>query len=169
MDIKKRLGFALIAAVVLASIFALGFYLGVKTPAEGKISGILNTAPQIGTDREEVDFSEFWHAWNIAEGKFVDIDKVKRKEMVYGAIAGMIKSLGDPYTVFFNPEENKIFKSDIKGEFEGVGGGGKRKKKKKKSWGWGGPKKTPPRKRGGKGGGEKKKIFSFFVKFPFPT
>ncbi|OGF64421.1 hypothetical protein A2661_02675 [Candidatus Giovannonibacteria bacterium RIFCSPHIGHO2_01_FULL_45_24] len=121
MDIKKRLGFALIAAVVLASIFALGFYLGVKTPAEGKISGILNTAPQIGTDREEVDFSEFWHAWNIAEGKFVDIDKVKRKEMVYGAIAGMIKSLGDPYTVFFNPEENKIFKSDIKGEFEGVG------------------------------------------------
>lgn len=121
MDIKRRLAFALIAAFILLSTFAIGFYLGVKTPAESKISGILNTTPQIGTDREEIDFSEFWHAWNIAEGKFVDIDKVKRKEMVYGAISGMVKSLGDPYTVFFPPEENKIFKSDIRGEFEGVG------------------------------------------------
>ncbi|QQG42337.1 MAG: S41 family peptidase [Candidatus Giovannonibacteria bacterium] len=121
MDIKKRFGLAFIAALILASTFAVGFYFGVKTPAASKLVGVVNTTPQIGTDREEVDFSEFWHAWNIAEGKFVDIDKVKRKEMIYGAIAGMVKSLGDPYTVFFAPEENKIFKSDIKGEFEGVG------------------------------------------------
>ena len=100
MNRVRKLGWVFSAAIVLAAMFAFGFYLGIKTPAESRISGILNTAPQISTHREEVDFSEFWHAWNIAEGKFVDIDKIKRKEMVYGAISGMVKSLGDPYTVF---------------------------------------------------------------------
>ncbi|KKT29949.1 hypothetical protein A3G55_03255 [Candidatus Giovannonibacteria bacterium RIFCSPLOWO2_12_FULL_44_25] len=117
----KKLGEFLTAIIALAVVFALGFYLGIKTPAESKIAGILSANPQIGTNREEIDFSQFWHAWNIAEGKYVDIDKVKRQDMLYGAIAGMIKSFGDPYTVFFPPEETKIFQSEIKGEFEGVG------------------------------------------------
>ena len=33
----------------------------------------------------------------------------------------MVKSLGDPYTVFFPPEEAKRFNEDVKGSFEGVG------------------------------------------------
>jgi len=41
--------------------------------------------------------------------------------MLYGAISGMVKALGDPYTVFFNPEETKQFEEDISGKFEGVG------------------------------------------------
>ncbi|OGF61751.1 hypothetical protein A2926_02805 [Candidatus Giovannonibacteria bacterium RIFCSPLOWO2_01_FULL_44_40] len=117
----KKLGGFLAAVIVLAVVFALGFYTGLKTPAESKISGILNIEPQISANRDEIDFAEFWRAWNIAESKYVDIDKIKRQDMLYGAIAGMTKSLGDPYTVFFPPEETKIFQSEIKGEFEGVG------------------------------------------------
>ena len=41
--------------------------------------------------------------------------------MIYGAIEGMTAALGDPYTVFFPPEESKIFQSEIAGNFEGVG------------------------------------------------
>jgi len=41
--------------------------------------------------------------------------------MVFGAISGMVKSLGDPYTVFMNPEDTKRFQDDISGSFEGVG------------------------------------------------
>ena len=40
---------------------------------------------------------------------------------VWGAIEGLTASLGDPYTVFFPPEENKSFESEISGNFEGVG------------------------------------------------
>ena len=41
--------------------------------------------------------------------------------MVYGAIKGMVASVGDPYTVFLPPVENKIVDDDLKGSFDGVG------------------------------------------------
>jgi len=41
--------------------------------------------------------------------------------MLWGAISGLAGSLKDPYTVFFPPEEKKIFESEVKGNFEGVG------------------------------------------------
>jgi carboxyl-terminal processing protease len=41
--------------------------------------------------------------------------------MVYGAIKGMIESLGDPYTTFFEPKEKQEFDNEISGKFEGVG------------------------------------------------
>jgi len=41
--------------------------------------------------------------------------------MVYGAIAGMVSSLGDPYTVFLPPDQNKEAKDDLSGKFEGIG------------------------------------------------
>lgn len=121
MNWLKKSGWSVAAAIVLAAVFSIGFYSGLKTSPESRVAKMLNTTPQISADKEEADFSEFWRAWNIAEGKYVDIDKVKRQDMVYGAISGMVKALGDPYSVFFNPEESKIFKSEIQGEFEGVG------------------------------------------------
>ena len=41
--------------------------------------------------------------------------------MVYGAINGMTNSLGDPYTEFFNPDQAKLFETDLAGSFEGIG------------------------------------------------
>ena len=41
--------------------------------------------------------------------------------MIYGAISGMVSSLKDPYTVFMPPEDTKVFKEDVSGEFQGVG------------------------------------------------
>jgi len=41
--------------------------------------------------------------------------------MIYGAIEGMVASLGDPYTSFLPPDENKVVQEDLTGSFEGVG------------------------------------------------
>jgi carboxyl-terminal processing protease len=41
--------------------------------------------------------------------------------MVYGAISGMVESLGDRYTVFLPPTQNKIVNENLSGNFEGVG------------------------------------------------
>ncbi len=43
------------------------------------------------------------------------------EEKIYGAIAGLTSSYGDPYTVFLPPAEAKQFNDDIKGAFGGVG------------------------------------------------
>ncbi|MEK7596806.1 MAG: S41 family peptidase, partial [Patescibacteria group bacterium] len=68
-----------------------------------------------------VDFGLFWRAWSKLSEKYVDQSKLDNQKMIYGAIEGMTAALGDPYTVFFPPEESKIFQSEIAGNFEGVG------------------------------------------------
>jgi carboxyl-terminal processing protease len=52
---------------------------------------------------------------------YIDPDKVDPERMVYGAIEGMTAALGDPYTVFLPPTDNKAAKEDLNGEFDGVG------------------------------------------------
>ncbi|QQS20721.1 MAG: S41 family peptidase [Candidatus Moraniibacteriota bacterium] len=47
-----------------------------------------------------------------------ELDSTK---LVYGAIKGMLAATDDPYTTFFDPEENKIFEEDLSGTFEGIG------------------------------------------------
>ncbi len=83
----------------------------------------------IGEDRkqcpycapEEVDFSILWEAWHKLEAEYFNSDELDRQEMVWGATKGMIESVGDPYTVFFNPQETKTFLEDVSGQFEGIG------------------------------------------------
>lgn len=70
---------------------------------------------------DSVDFSLFWRVWDTLEEKYVDSDTLDTQKMIYGAIDGMLRASGDPYTTFFDPEENKEFDEDISGEFEGIG------------------------------------------------
>jgi carboxyl-terminal processing protease len=67
----------------------------------------------------EVDFSLFWEAWKTIDEKFAGTIDVQKK--IYGAIKGMVSSLGDPYTVFLEPSENDAFLKDLSGVFEGIG------------------------------------------------
>jgi len=104
--LKKFLTSIFLVFTILAS-FGLGSYFG-KTQCK--------VCPP-----EEIDFSLFWEAYHKLQEKFVDKTKIDIQKMIYGAISGMVKSLGDPYTVFFPPEETKRFEEDVKGQFEGVG------------------------------------------------
>jgi len=70
---------------------------------------------------EGVNFSLFWEVWDRLANSYVDEAAVNQTNMVYGAIAGMVNSLGDPYTVFLTPSENKNVNEDLGGAFEGVG------------------------------------------------
>jgi len=51
----------------------------------------------------------------------VHSDTFDYQKMVYGAVSGMVSSIGDPYTIFMNPQEAKTFMEDVSGSFEGVG------------------------------------------------
>ncbi len=70
---------------------------------------------------EGADLTLFWKTWDALENKFVDQGKIVPQTMVYGAIKGMVASLDDPYTSFFDPEDSKQFLEDTNGTFEGVG------------------------------------------------
>src|SRR3989344_938482 len=70
---------------------------------------------------EELDFALFWEVWDALNDKYVDPSKLDMQEMLYGAIEGMVNSIGDPYTVFFEPVISTKFQEEISGSFGGVG------------------------------------------------
>jgi len=75
----------------------------------------------IGSGTQKTDLSMFWHVWSLLEDKYLDQEDLKPEKMINGAISGMVSSLGDPYTAYFSPEDNKINKENLNGEFGGVG------------------------------------------------
>ena len=110
MNLSKKRNFNLIILVILIFIsFGIGVWFG-------RIQIICDVCPP-----EDINFSLFWEAYNKLQEKFVDKDRIDNQKIIYSAISGMIKSLDDPYTIFFPPQDTKRFVEDVKGVFEGVG------------------------------------------------
>ncbi|HDO23705.1 MAG TPA: S41 family peptidase [bacterium] len=115
---KKIIYFSVVVAL-LGGIFIGGAFFGYsQRPEVEKTAGLFNKGLNMDA---KVDFSPFWTAWNVINSKFVSKDKLDNQKRVWGAIEGMVKSIGDPYTVFFPPKQSKMFKEDISGQFGGVG------------------------------------------------
>lgn len=124
--------YKLIIAGILASgvIFVSGLYLGfeINSQSVNPPRSLINTESDLTL---KVDFAPFWKAWKILDEKFVSTKKATstsvisatstNQDKVWGAIEGLTNSLGDPYTIFFPPEESKSFETEISGNFEGVG------------------------------------------------
>lgn len=120
MKVNKELIFKIgISTIVLACVFILGIYIGFsEVPTVNKIVNLNNTASAQTTT---TDFDPFWKAWNILKDKSINNKSVNDQEKVWGAIEGLASSYNDPYTVFFPPDENKLFNDTIRGSFGGIG------------------------------------------------
>ena len=79
---------------------------------------LANKETQVAT---EANFYPFWKVWNTINEKYPKANETIDQDRVYGAIAGLVNSLNDPYSVFFNPDEAKSFEEEIAGNFSGVG------------------------------------------------
>ena len=121
----KKAGINYSAFLVASLLFFLGgFVLG-----QIKVNAVSwNLYAQ--KEPESVNLKPLWKVWHVIDNKFVPTkvassteatgfeDKQKR---VWGMAQGLAASLGDPYTIFLPPQENKQFNEDISGHFEGVG------------------------------------------------
>ena len=87
-------------------------------PEIEKVMGVSNKNTEIVTT---ADFAPFWKVWNTSTEKYPKADEAIDQNRVYGAIAGLVDSLDDPYSVFFDPKETKSFQEEISGNFSGVG------------------------------------------------
>lgn len=67
------------------------------------------------------DFSKFWEVWKRLENSYVEPEKIDYKTMTYGSMEGLAQSLGDPYTQYLPPVDNKQANEDLNGSFYGVG------------------------------------------------
>lgn len=109
--------------VVIAGVGLLSYQFGIVVGEEN----ILRTPPSYLANIDEegesgkIDFVVFWEAWRKLEQHFLEKEKIDYQKMVHGAISGMVKSLGDPYTTFFTPSQAKSFTEELSGKYEGVG------------------------------------------------
>jgi len=127
---KSRLTIVVIAVLALVLAFFIGLAVGLSGKSTGSLS--LNNPSQAGgkvtnTDElpdylaKDVNFKLFWKVWEIAKNKYIDRKDITDTQLFYGALAGSIAALGDPYSVFLNPEYSKEFNDELKGTFEGIG------------------------------------------------
>ncbi len=120
----RRLGSFLFTFALLGVGFLVGRFSVLPVERLYGVAGIDVELP------EKVDFSPVWATWTALNDKFVPADvsstsleraNLFTQDMVWGAATGLAGALGDPYTAFFPPKETEIFKSEISGNFDGVG------------------------------------------------
>ncbi len=124
--------FLLISVFLVFVSFSVGMAIGKHQFSDlvsGKF-GAIYSSPSSEDVLVDVDFQPFWDAWVLLEDNFVGGASVASsttedddtdQDRVWGAIEGLTRSYGDPFTSFLPPEESENFAADIAGEFSGVG------------------------------------------------
>jgi len=122
-ELKKRI-LSIIAIVVLGCVILgsgvwIGWNAGRNYPKNIVVSEATNITPDAsGTT---ANFNTFWEAWQDISNDSLWTPSTTPQQRMYGAISGMVASLGDPYTEFFTPADSNQFQQDITGNFGGIG------------------------------------------------
>lgn len=110
--------YALFGLLFSVVVFAFGYAVGsvARGGADGW-GGLIDAGPEA---RQQVDMSQFWDVWDLLERDYVE-EPVDRQAMLEGAIEGLVWSMGDPYTMYFNAEDAEEFNNEVEGKFSGIG------------------------------------------------
>ena len=125
---KKGNALGITLALLLAfGAFFSGFQVnGILTEDKqsASIFSIFAAEKEIPTPTQNIDLEKFWEVWNLLDEKFTSASstlKISDEDKINGAIKGMVRSFGDPYTVYMPPTESEAFNEDISGNFSGIG------------------------------------------------
>jgi carboxyl-terminal processing protease len=100
---------------VLLGIFSIGVLIG-RFDSQSQISSQDISSAQ----SSKVDLETFWQVWNYVKKNYVE-QPVLEDDLFRGALFGTVAALGDPYSIYLDPETTKEFSKELAGEFEGIG------------------------------------------------
>ena len=108
--------------IILISV-GIGFIIGNYkiTAAWNNYKPIIGITNQGPPNSKNLDMKLFYDVIDKLNLMYFDKSKIDANKMVTGAISGMVESLGDPYTSYFPPKQNEAFKTQMAGEFSGIG------------------------------------------------
>jgi carboxyl-terminal processing protease len=123
---------SVVAIFLLGGAFSGGVLVGWMVPIQKQaasgtteIIGVLSATPVPGTTTKPADaqtlFKPFWDAWNMVHSEYVD-QPVDDVALMRGAIKGMIDSLGDAHSSYWDPKMYKDATADLTGKtYGGIG------------------------------------------------
>lgn len=124
---KKKWLLKVFWAILIALLICFGFRVGYLYGAKDTQSDIINGTGSVTSKNslpaylnKDLDFKLFWDVWQMVRADFVD-KTIPETKLLYGAMSGVVDSLGDPYSVFLEPKIAQEFADDLKGSFEGIG------------------------------------------------
>lgn len=85
------------------------------------LGGLTNNLSNANNSYIYENYELFTTVFNTVRAYYYDVKKVKSKKLIYGAIKGLMDSLGDPYSIFMKPPDYKNLYEDTSGEFGGLG------------------------------------------------
>ncbi len=101
---------ALLFVVLLVSTAAVAFYVG------------RSQSPAMLQERDRESLELYAEALDVVRDDYVDQGAIDPEEQTYGAIEGMLDTLGDEgHTRFLTPEERKQNEQDLSGTYVGIG------------------------------------------------
>ncbi|QQR82604.1 S41 family peptidase [Candidatus Campbellbacteria bacterium] len=101
------------------ALFGVGFFVGKDSVIP--VSLVTDVKNVEKPQTVSADFNQFWSVWNLINDKYFAASSSVSQEKVWGAIGGLVDSLGDPHSIFFPPEDAQMFQDMILGSFGGVG------------------------------------------------
>jgi carboxyl-terminal processing protease len=84
-------------------------------------SGVGSGSVVLGDPEKQVDISLLWYVWRVLQARYVHPEKLKSDALLYGAVEGLVRGVGDPYTAFMTPVVDKEFRDSLAGNLEGIG------------------------------------------------
>lgn len=112
MNVLKR---TLWVVTLVLFVTLLGFFSGWMAGATQKaVTDVSLTEDSYDSLRPLIQ------SMSLIKNNYVDAKKTKTKDLVYGAIKGMVEKL-DPYSQFMDPQSFKDMRDDTQGSFGGLG------------------------------------------------
>jgi len=115
-----------LAAVIAVLLVAVG-YLG-RVVLEDNEPGATETAASGAAEADsaasslsDIDFALIDEIIDILEEDFVEPDRVDRELLYEGAVNGLFQALGDPHSVYIDPNTYALSRDDFSGAFQGIG------------------------------------------------
>lgn len=119
MKVVKRIIYSAAIILVLGSVYLLGVTKGYHQRITAYNFGTVFNNELSGHESQVPNFVLYETVVDIVKDKYYG--DVNYLDLLYGSIKGAVFSLGDPYTSFTTPEENKEFFTNLNGIYEGVG------------------------------------------------
>ena len=95
----------LVLALLMAGVFASGYWLGNRHVAQADA---------------DAGFDVLWNVRAILERSFIG-EIPSAQQQAYGAAHGLVAAFDDPYTVFVEPAPREMERDELAGHFGGIG------------------------------------------------